>query len=271
MRGSLVLVLVVAALLFAISRVPALGALHGIALDVVSPIEQLITGSYRGAVDTARTVTAVDEVIAENQRLKAEAEQLRRDAVRAPELERQVAELRDLLALRQAGAGWQWLDARVIGFDAQNLLRSISIDRGEGDGLVDGMTVMTSRGLVGRITRLSPNWARVLLISDASSTANAMVQRSRARGVVYGQRSATGKPTLLLRFVPQGEEMRVGDRVITSGVGGIFPEGILIGSIAQVQRRETDMFQEATIEPAAELLRLETVYVVTNHVPVKLD
>jgi rod shape-determining protein MreC len=271
MRGSLVLVLIVALSLFAASRIPALGVVSSIALDVVAPIEQLITGSYRGAVDTARGVTAVDEVLAENERLRAEAELLRRDAVRAPELEREVADLRDLLGLRQAGAGWQWLDAQVIGFDSQNLLRSIAIDRGESDGLVDGMTVMSSRGLVGRVTLLSTNSARVLLISDAGSTASAMVQRSRARGVVYGQRSATGKPTLLLRFVPQGEEMRVGDRVITSGIGGIFPEGILVGTITQVQRRETDMYQEATVEPAADLLRLERVYVVTNHVPVKLD
>lgn len=271
MRGSLVLVAIVALLLFAASRVPALGVVNSVALDVVSPIEQLITGSYRGAVDTARSVTAVEDVMLENDRLKAEAEQLRRDAVRAPELERQVSDLRELLALRQAGAGWQWLDARVIGVDAQNLLRSISIDRGQNDGLVDGMTVMSSRGLVGRITRLSGNWARVLLISDASSTASAMVQRTRARGVVYGLRSATGKPTLQLRFVPQGEEMRVGDRVITSGIGGLFPEGILIGAITQVQRRETDIYQEATVEPSADLLRLESVYVITNHVPVKLD
>lgn len=260
-----------ATLVVAASRIPALGVLNSLALDVVSPIEQLVTGSYRGAAETARSLAAVDEIVAENERLRVEVEQLRRDAVRAPELERDIAELRELLAMRRAGASWQWLDARVIGFDASNLLRSVSIDRGQGDGLVDGMTVMTSRGLVGRVVRLSPRWSRVLLVSDASSTANAMVQRTRARGVVYGQRSVSGRPMLLMRFVPQGEEMRVGDRVITSGVGGIFPEGIVIGSVTQVQRRETDMFQEATIEPAVDLLHLETVFVITNHVPIALD
>jgi rod shape-determining protein MreC len=251
--------------------VPALGAVNSLALDVVSPIQELLTGSLRGAVETARTVTAVDEILAENQQLRAEAEQLRRDAVRAPELEREVVELRELLGLRREGAEWQWLDARVIGFDSSNLVRSAVINRGERDGLVDGMTVMTPRGLVGRIVRISSGWARVLLISDASSTANAMVQRTRARGVVYGQRSASGKPSLVMRYVPQGEEMKIGDRVITSGIGGIFPPGVAVGTITQVQRRETDMFQEATVDPSADLLRLESVYVITNHVPVKLD
>jgi rod shape-determining protein MreC len=257
--------------LFAASRVPALGVVNGLALDVVSPIEELLTGSVRGAVETARTVTAVDEIVAENQALRTEVERLRRDAVRAPELEREVVELRELLGLRREGNEWQWLDARAIGFDSSNLFRSMVINRGERDGLVDGMTVMTSRGLVGRIILISTSWARVLLISDASSTANAMVQRTRARGVVYGQRSAGGKPSLVMRFVPQGDEMKVGDRVITSGVGGIFPAGIAVGTITQVQRRETDMFQEATVEPSADLLRIENVYVITNHVPVKLD
>ncbi|HEV8634019.1 MAG TPA: rod shape-determining protein MreC [Chloroflexota bacterium] len=263
--------MLVALVLFAASRVPALGVVNGLALDVLSPIEELLTGSFRGAVETARTVTAVEDIVAENQALRAEVEQLQRDAVRAPELEREVIELRELLGLRREGAEWQWLDARVIGFDASNLLRSAVINRGERDGLVDGMTVMTSRGLVGRIVLLSSRWARVLLISDASSTANAVVQRTRARGVVYGQRGATGKPSLVMRYVPQGEEMNVGDQVITSGVGGIFPAGIAVGTIRQVQRRETDMFQEATVEPSADLLRLEKVYVITNHVPVKLD
>ena len=258
-------------MLFAASRVPGLGAVNSLALDVVSPVEELLTGSFRGAVETARTVTAVDEILAENQALRAEAEQMRRDAERAPELEREVVELRELLALRKEGHEWQWLDARAIGFDSSNLFRSIVIDRGERDGLVDGMTVMTSRGLVGRIVLISTGWSRVLLISDASSTANAIVQRTRARGVVYGQRSASGKPSLVMRFVPQGDEMKVGDRVITSGVGGIFPPGVAVGTITQVTRRETDMFQEATVEPSADLLRIENVFVITNHVPVKLD
>jgi rod shape-determining protein MreC len=145
------------------------------------------------------------------------------------------------------------------------------IDRGGRDGLVDGMTVMTPRGLVGKVVRLGPNAARVLLVTDPSSSVNAMVQRSRAKGVVYGQRGAAGSTQLVLRFVPQGEEMRVGDRVITSGLGGIFPEGIAIGQVAQVRQQGTDMFQEATVEPLVDFGRMEMVFVITNHVPVKLD
>jgi rod shape-determining protein MreC len=133
------------------------------------------------------------------------------------------------------------------------------------------MTVMTPRGLVGKIVQLGHNAVKVLLLIDSGSSVNAMIQRSRAGGVVYGQRGPTGTTPLVMRFIPQGEEIKPGDRVITSGLGGIFPPGIAIGQVAQVRQKDTDMFQEATIEPFVDFARLETVLVVTNHQPVRLD
>ena len=159
----------------------------------------------------------------------------------------------------------------MIGYDASNLVRSAVLDRGSRDGLVDGMTVMTPRGLVGKVVRLGPTAARVLLVTDPGSSVNAMVQRSRAKGVIYGQRGTAGGSQLVLRYVPQGEEIKPGDRVITSGLGGIFPEGIAIGQVSQVRQQGTDMFQEATVEPFVDFARVESVFVITNHVPVKLD
>jgi rod shape-determining protein MreC len=268
---ALALVLLVSVALVLAGQLPIAASLGGLALDVVAPVADLVSGTYRGGAGTGRGVQTIDELVTENQRLRLEVERLTRDGARAPELQRENDELRELLALKRAGAAFQWADAQVIGFDATNLVRSAVIDRGGRDGLVDGMTVMTPRGLVGKIVRLGPTAARVLLVTDPGSSVNAMVQRSRAKGVVYGQRGAAGSSQLVLRYVPQGEEMRTGDRVITSGLGGIFPEGIAIGQVTQVRQQGTDMFQEATVEPYVEFARIETVFVITNHVPIKLD
>jgi rod shape-determining protein MreC len=245
--------------------------LGSFALDLFAPVADLVTGTYQGASTAARPVQTVSQLVDENQRLKLEVERLQRDGVRAPELERENADLRDLLGLRRGGATWQWIDGRVISYDASNLVRSMVVARGSRDGLADGMTIMTPRGLVGRIVKLAPAASRVLLVTDPSSSVNAMIQRSRARGVVYGQRGAGGMSQLVMRYIPQGDEVKTGDRVITSGGGGIFPEGIAIGQVVTVQQRGTDMFQEATLEPFVDFGRLELVYVIVNHVPVKLD
>lgn len=268
---SLVLILLLAVALVIGGQLSFGATIGTLALDLVAPIADLVTGSYQGASTTARPVQTIGQLVDENQRLKIEVERLQRDGVRAPELQRENDDLRELLGLRKAGAAWQWLDGRVIAYDASNLVRSLVVARGSGDGLVDGMTVMAPRGLVGRIVKLAPAAARVLLITDPSSSVNAMVQRSRARGVIYGQRGAGGTNQLVMRYIPQGEDVKTGDRVITSGGGGIFPEGIAIGQVVQVQQRGTDMFQEAMVEPFVELARLEMVYVIVNHVPVKLD
>ena len=268
---ALALVLLISLALVLTGQLPLADSLGGLALDIVAPLEELVSGTYRGAAGSGRGVQTVEELVEENQRLRLEVERLMRDGTRAPELQRENDQLRELLGLKRGGSTFQWADAQVIGFDANNLVRSAVIDRGGRDGLVDGMTVMTPRGLVGKIVRLGPTAARVLLVTDPASSVNAMVQRSRAKGVVYGQRGAAGGSQLVLRYVPQGEEMQAGDRVITSGLGGIFPEGIAIGQVTQVRQQGTDMFQEATVEPYVDFARVETVFVITNHVPVKLD
>ena len=268
---ALALVLLIAIALVLAGQLPLAGSLGDVALDVVAPLEGLVSGTYRGAAGSGRGVQTVEELVEENQRLRAQVEQLTRDGTRAPELQRENDELRSLLGLKQSGTTFQWTDAQVIGYDASNLVRSAVIDRGGRDGLVDGMTVMTPRGLVGKIVNLGPTASRVLLETDPASSVNAMVQRSRAKGVIYGQRGAAGSLQLVLRYVPQGEEMQPGDRVITSGLGGIFPEGIAIGQVTQVRQQGTDMFQEATVEPYVDFARVETVFVIVNHVPIKLD
>jgi len=253
-------------------RLPAVAAVQGVALDAFAPIEDLVTSSYQDVAGTSSaSVPAVDDLVRENERLRAENDRLAQDAVRAPELQRENDELRELLNLRQNGARWQWLPGRVISADASNLVRSIDVEVPTTDGLVENMTVMTARGLVGKIVTIGRNAVRVLLVTDTTSSVNAMDQRSRARGVVYGQRGAPGSSQLVMRLIPQGEEIKVGDRVVTSGLGGIFPEGIAVGQVAEVRQSATDMFQEATIDPFVDFGRLETVLVITNHQPVKLD
>ncbi len=241
------------------------------ALDAIAPIQNFLTSATGITSGGSRSTSSNNDMLVENVRLRGQVDKLTQDAARAPELQRENDELRELLGLRRSGARWQLVEGRIVSLDSTNQVKSAVINRGTRDGVSDGMTAITSRGLAGRIVRVGANWSQVLLANDPSSSANAVDQRSRARGVVSGLRAPSGTSVMQIRLIPQGEDVKVGDRIITSGLGGVFPEGISIGLITQVRQRETDLFQEAMIEPYVDYARIETMMIILNHVPIKLD
>jgi rod shape-determining protein MreC len=154
----------------------------------------------------------------------------------------------------------------VIGQDPSNLLRYIIIDAGTDDGVAKGMPVVTDRGLVGRIVEVSSRSSKVLLITDASSSVNAIIQSSRATGIVEGKVDGG----LVIKYIPQPVTVNVGDIILTSGLGATFPKRLVIGQVTTVHRRDIELFQQAEIKPTVDFDRLEIVLVLTSFEPVEM-
>jgi rod shape-determining protein MreC len=152
----------------------------------------------------------------------------------------------------------QTLTASVVGEDLSSWFRTLVIDRGSSDGVREGMAVVAADGVVGQIIKLSPTSSRVLLLTDHSSGISAVIQRSRARGVVKGK----GAGLCSLEFTTNEEDVKVGDIVVSSGIGGIFMKGLPIGEVIMVKRGEYGIFQTVTIRPAVNSAHLEEVLVV---------
>jgi rod shape-determining protein MreC len=235
-----------------------------VALDLVTPVQRAsIQAASRIAIilDTARQLNQLQE---ENRRLRAENDRLTIDNVRMSEVLAENQLLREQLGFKQDNPLLLISSADVIGRvssrDPNPLLSSLTIDRGAKDGVVAEMPVVTARGLVGRITRVGDSWARVLLLIDPSSSVNALVQRSRATGVVQGQEDGS----LLMRYIAQGDDVQPGDIILTSGLGGNFPKGLVIGQVTTVEQRDIAMFKEAWVRPTVDFSRLEIVTVITG-------
>ena len=148
--------------------------------------------------------------------------------------------------------------ATVIGEDVTSWFRSLIIDRGSSSGIREGMAVISADGVVGQTVKVSPTTSRVLLLTDHASGISATIQRSRARGVVKGK----SEMNCTLEFTTRGEDVKVGDTVITSGIGGVFLKGIPIGEVTMVKRGEYGIFQTVSIRPAVNLPHLEEVLIV---------
>lgn len=195
----------------------------------------------------------------ENLRLQREAGILQR---RIDQLEEQVLEtqrLQGLLAMRDAWRA-EFVAARVVGKDATNWFKTILIDRGSRAGMRRNLPVAAPDGLVGRIVDVTPSTAKVQLITDPVSAAGALMQRTRVTGIVIGNLGAG----LRVRYLPLLADVVVGDEVVTSGMGGIFPKGIPVGRVTAVERASGALFQEAVLQPKVDLGRLEEVVVLMN-------
>jgi rod shape-determining protein MreC len=148
--------------------------------------------------------------------------------------------------------------AMVIGEDVTSWFRTLVINRGSSSGIREGMAVISADGVVGQTVKVSATTSRVLLLTDHASGISATIQRSRARGVVKGK----SEMMCSLEFTTREEDVKVGDTVITSGIGGVFLKGLPIGEVTMVKRGEYGIFQTVSIRPSVNLPHLEEVLVV---------
>ena len=228
-------------------------------LTALSPLQDAIDRTAHGGSRIVRDYVELLNVRKENEQLKAELARMKTDQSRLVELETENRHLSELLDLRDV-LGGNSIAANVIGSDANGLARTVVISQGALSGLRPGMAVLSIQGVVGKVIAISPNAARVLLIDDHNSALDSFDQRTRTRGIVAG----VVDDGITMKYVERSQDVRPGDVVVTSGLDGIFPRGLLIGSIKAVSGEGPGMFLNVTIAPAVDFRGLEQVLVVTQ-------
>jgi rod shape-determining protein MreC len=223
---------------------------------IARPFADMITN-----YSDVRDLTSQNEALrADNERLTAEIARLREEATRTEQLER-------LLEVKESISDQEFLTASIVARDPNNLRQLVAINRGKSDGLKTGMPVVTEgKTLVGTVTRVENDHAWVTLATDIDSAVSSLILESRAQGVVsggYNQR-------LSMEFVSQEAAVKEGDTVVTSGLGGTYPAGLVVGRVTGVAGERQEVFRRVTVEPLASLSRLEAVLVMTSFAPSRL-
>jgi rod shape-determining protein MreC len=225
-------------------------------LELMAPLQRSTSAVGRVASGTWQDVAELFHTRSTNEALREHVRRLEQDRDRLAEVDLENARLRKLLDFRNTMIG-ELLTARVVGRDATGLARTLTIDRGESDGVARGAAVLAPEGVVGQVFLVSRHAARVLLVSDHNSGVDALVQRTRARGIVQG----TVDAGCALKYVKRTEDVQVGDELVTSGLDGIFPKGLPVGQVTAIDKRGQGLFQSADVAPRVDVDRLEEVLV----------
>jgi rod shape-determining protein MreC len=231
-------------------------------LDVAVPVQKMVALPFDFARTTWDDYVALVGVREENEGLRGELAkaheenlQLREALVASGRLQR-VAEMRDEFEIPM-------LPAEIVGLDVSAWFRSALVDRGRSHGVRAGMPVISDAGLVGLVTATANSAAKVMLLIDRQAAVDGVVQRSRARGIVRGAR----QDGLTFEFTAREGEVEVGDVIVTSGLGGVYPKGLRVGDVTQVSAPDAMMLQTAEVRPTVDFGRLEQVFVMLRRGP----
>jgi rod shape-determining protein MreC len=225
-------------------------------IEVTLPLQRMVAFPFREVSRFYQDYKSLVFVREENQRLRAQLAHVKdenlqyREAIVASERFQRLSGFR-------AGGEVPMVPANVVAQDLSSWFRSVLIDQGSTTGIRPGMPVITDSGVVGLVVGTTPRAAKILLVTDPQSRIDVYVQRTRAQGTLHGSASDLCD----FEYVLRDQEVEAGDVLLTSGLGAVYPKGLVIGRVASVVRRPHGLFQVAQVEPAVDFRQLEEVFV----------
>lgn len=227
---------------------------------VLNPVERFFNSTGETVSGWFSFVGDISEMDEENTEMRQEIDQLRSENAKLKEIVHENELLRQEIGF-QHEFSYDTTPAAVVSRSTDPALKVIQVNVGANQGISVDMPVIVGEGLlVGRISEVFPSSATILLMIDKQSSVNAVVQDTRASGIIHGEHGLD----LQMELIPQNEDVQSGQSVVTSGLAGIYPSGLMIGTVAEVQESENALFKEARLNPAADFDHLEIVFVVTG-------
>jgi len=233
-------------------------------VGAVSPFERAGTYGFGWVRTTWRHYFALQNTTKESEQIRRENDALKLQITQLQGKAAEADRLAALLNFRQSHGDVPMIGARVIGTGAGTASLTILLDRGERNGILKNMGVITPDGVVGKVVESYPHASQVLLLTDKESGVGAMLADSRIQSPVGGQ----GEPLLVMKYVPNDDTVDLGERVITSGMDRIFPRDLPVGTVAEI--KPGNPFKLIRIKPAANLERLEEVLVLLSLRPLEM-
>ena len=235
------------------------GFFSKIVLQAVAPVQKGLNASIKSIRDAWLRYIFLVGIEGENKNLKKKINELKSVIISYQEGYLEAQRLKKLLSLTD-DYNYNFIPARVIGREQAALSKTILINKGTVQGLKAGMPVVVPPGLIGRLVDVSWHASKVLLFIDENSNIDAIVQRTRMQGIISG----AGSRGLILKYISKTQDVQEGDVIVSSGMGGVFPKGLLIGQVSHVDRLEASLFLKINVAPFVDFSKLEEVLVLAS-------
>jgi rod shape-determining protein MreC len=243
-------------IIYGLKQTSETGFMRKLVLEAVWPLGSIKNRSVKAIKENWNRYLFLIGLEEENRQLKKKNDLLASQLTQYQEGYLEALRLRNMLKIREQPDTTPVI-AEVIGHEQSSVFKSILINKGTAHGLMVGFPVLNDQGIIGRITECSWHVSRAMLIVDRSSNVSALLQGSRTHGVLQGDGAAGCR----LKYIPKAEEVKIGDAVISSGLGGIFPKGIILGVVAAVDKKEGAFFQRIDVQPSVDFGKIEEILV----------
>jgi rod shape-determining protein MreC len=230
-----------------------------IVLEAVAPVQKVLSASVKSVSDAWLRYVLLVGIEKENKNLKNKINEFKAALILYQEGYLEAQRLRKLLDLRD-DYNYHFISARVIGREQAALSKTILISKGAAHGLKTGMPVIAPPGLIGRLVDVSWHFSKVLLFIDENSNVGAIVQRTRTQGIISG----AGPRGLILKYISKTQDVKEGDVIVSSGMGGVFPKGLLIGQVSHVDRQDASLFLKINVAPFVDFSKLEEILILVS-------
>ena len=268
-KGRLAIVL---AVILALGMAISVAVSGGRASPVSNAVGVLISPVQRGIAGLSSSIGSFFDSINRYDQLSSETEQLR---IKVAELEKTLRDaqdalaenerLKELLGLQQKHSDFEFASAEIIARDTSNWASSLTISAGSSMDIEVSDCVVSAEGyLVGYVSEVGANWATVTTLVDTDMEAGAIVYRSHVEGIAEGDFTLMQNRALKLTYLARGSDIVIGDLVLTSGEGGVFPKDLVVGAISEVHTEETGISEYAVVMPSVDLTRINYVFVIKS-------
>lgn len=234
---------------------------------VLNPVRKVFTGIGNGTAQLFGYFSDIDALKAENKRLREENEELSNNIQQIGSSQTENEELRRLLALREGNPEYELECAEISAREPSNWYSTVTVDKGSADGIAVNMPVISKgKSLVGRVSEVGSTWAKIVTVTDPEHGAGAEILRSGDFGVVEGDSALAADGNCRLSFISKNSNIVVGDTISTSGLGGIYPRGLIIGKVMEIRPDIQGISQYAVIKPEADINDMHAVFIIKNYV-----
>lgn len=234
-------------------------------ITVASPFRWAFTKAGEGLSGFSLYFRTLEELRDENAALRAELEAYRNQVYDAELIVEENDFLSDYLGIKEEHVDFLFENATVVGREATNYRSVLTLSKGTLHGIEVNMPVITEKGLLGRITEVGSTWSKAEVITESSFAVGAYIERSGALGVVEGTYELRSEGICQMIYIEPDSDIRVGDKVISSGIGEVYPRGLMIGKVTKVEVDERTRTLTATVEPATDLESISKVMIVTEY------